>query len=102
LGALLDENRLPLYRGLRMTPHQRLVRELILQLKRGKLDAAYFRRKFNIEILDDWQSQFQAMVDDGAATIDGDRVRLTRQGLLEADALLPAFFEPEHQGVRYT
>ena len=30
------------------------------------------------------------------------RIRLTRDGLLRVDALLPAFFEPEHQGVRYT
>ena len=34
--------------------------------------------------------------------LDGDRVNLTRAGLLRVDALLPAFFEPQHQGVRYT
>jgi oxygen-independent coproporphyrinogen III oxidase len=34
--------------------------------------------------------------------VDGDRIALTREGLLRADGLLPAFFEPEHQGVRYT
>ena len=32
----------------------------------------------------------------------GDRITLTPEGLLRADGLLPAFFEPEHQGVRYT
>ena len=31
-----------------------------------------------------------------------DRIELTRQGLLCADGLLPAFFEEQHQGVRYT
>ena len=30
------------------------------------------------------------------------KLRLTRAGLLQVDALLPAFFEPEHRGVRYT
>ena len=35
-------------------------------------------------------------------TIDGDRIELTREGLLHVDGLLPAFFEPEHRGVRYT
>ena len=35
-------------------------------------------------------------------TMNGDRIELTRKGFLHADALLPAFFEPEHQGVRYT
>jgi oxygen-independent coproporphyrinogen-3 oxidase len=41
---------------------------------------------------------------DGLATIEADsgRIELSRQGLLQVDALLPAFFEPEFQGVRYT
>jgi oxygen-independent coproporphyrinogen-3 oxidase len=29
-------------------------------------------------------------------------VRLTREGLLRVDALLPRFFKPEHRGRRYT
>ena len=41
-------------RGMRLSPHQRLVREMILQLKRGYLDAAYFRHKFGVDILDRW------------------------------------------------
>ena len=41
-------------------------------------------------------------VADELLEIDGDEIRLTRTGLLQADALLPAFFEPEHQHVRYT
>ena len=41
----LQKRQLPLYRALRPTPHQLLVREMILQLKRGYLDAGYFRNK---------------------------------------------------------
>ena len=43
-----------------------------------------------------------SLVDEGFATIDGDEVRLTREGLLQVDTLLPRFFEPEHRGIRYT
>ena len=35
-------------------------------------------------------------------TLERDRIELTRAGLLRVDGLLPAFFEPEHQGIRYT
>jgi oxygen-independent coproporphyrinogen III oxidase len=35
-------------------------------------------------------------------TTEGDQIQLTRAGLLQVDALLPAFFEAEHRGVRYT
>ena len=101
LGAL-EAGRLPLSRGLRPTAHQRLVREVILQLKTGRLDAGYFRDKFGVDILEHWHNVWQQYVDDGLLRVDGDRIELTRAGLLRVDSLLPAFFEPEHQGVRYT
>ena len=100
--TVLNENRLPLGRALRPTNRQLLIREMILQLKRGYLDAGYFRDKFNTEILSEWRDQWQAHQDDQMLTIDGDRVTLTRQGLLRVDALLPVFFEAHHLGVRYT
>jgi oxygen-independent coproporphyrinogen-3 oxidase len=99
---LLEEGRLPVARGLRPTPHQLLIREMILQLKTGRLDAAYFRDKFGTDILAEWQDVWRRYADDEMLEIDGDEIRLTREGLLRADSLLPAFFEPEHQGVRYT
>jgi oxygen-independent coproporphyrinogen-3 oxidase len=75
---------------------------MILQLKRGYLDTAYFKDKYGVDILDEWRDQWLTHQGDGMLTIDGDRIELTRQGLLHADALLPPFFEPEHRGVRYT
>ncbi len=102
IGSLLDENKLPLGRALVPTKHQSLVRELILQLKRGYLEGAYFRKKFGVEIFEQWHDAWQAHADDGMLTLTDDRVTLTRKGLLHADGLLPAFFEPEYRGVRYT
>ncbi len=102
IADLLERDRLPLYRAMKPTPHQLLVREMILQLKRGYLDVGYFRRKFGVEILNEWRDEWLSHQGDGMLTIRGDRIELTRQGLLHADALLPAFFEPEHRGVRYT
>jgi oxygen-independent coproporphyrinogen-3 oxidase len=102
LGDLLVHHRLPLKRALRPTAQQLLIREMILQLKRGWLDAGYFRRKFGVEILDQWRPQWQAYAEEGLLGMTGDRIELTRQGLLVVDALLPAFFEPEYQKVRYT
>ena len=102
IGDLLERNRLPLYRALRPTSHQLLIREMILLLKKGHLDAAYFRQKFGVEILEEFRDEWLTHQGDGMLTISGDRIDLTRQGLLHADALLPIFFEPEHRGVRYT
>ena len=67
-------------------------------MKRGYLDAGYFRRKFGVDILGEWRDLWREYTDAGYLTIDGDDIRLTRKGLLIADGLLHAFFEPEHQG----
>jgi oxygen-independent coproporphyrinogen-3 oxidase len=102
IKSLLEDNRLPLGRALRPTPHQLLVRELILLLKRGRLDAGYFRDKYNVDIAEHWRDTWQRYATEGWLTVEDDGICLTREGLLRADGLLPAFFEPEHQGVRYT
>ena len=101
-GDLLEHGKLPLGRAYRPTPHQLLVREMILQLKRGYLDLDYFRQKFDVDIIDQFGSQFREHQSQNMLTIQPDRIELTRLGLLHADGLLPVFFEPEHQGIRYT
>jgi oxygen-independent coproporphyrinogen-3 oxidase len=96
----LEAGRLPLSRALRISPRQALIRELILQLKKGSLDGGYFADKFGVDVIDQWRSAWDEYVDDGYAAIDGDRVTLSRAGLLRVDALLPAFFEPQFRDVR--
>jgi oxygen-independent coproporphyrinogen-3 oxidase len=100
----LEASELPLNRALAISPHQRLVREMILQLKKGYLDVDYFRTKFGVDILEEWQDAWGGYEAEGLATLDAgrNRIELTRQGLLRVDSMLPAFFEPQHQGVRYT
>ena len=102
IGALTEREELPLGRAFRPSDHQRLIREVILQLKCGYLDVAKFQNKFGVNIIDQWSEQWDDYVADGMLTKTAERIELTRKGLLHADALLPAFFEAEHSGVRYT
>ncbi len=100
-----EEPRLPLGRALVPTDHQLLVRELILQLKRGYLRPQAFQEKYGVNIVEDWQDEWRAheaaeLIEPGS--IESDEIRLTRKGLLQVDGMLPSFFEAEHQGVRYT
>jgi oxygen-independent coproporphyrinogen-3 oxidase len=93
---------LPLGRALAPTPRQRMIRELILQLKLGYIEPGYFRNKFGCDILDEFALAFDKLSSDNMLVVRADRVELTRAGLLRVDALLPEFFEPEHRGARYT
>ncbi|QOV91150.1 coproporphyrinogen-III oxidase family protein [Humisphaera borealis] len=98
----IERGELPINRALPVNDHQRLIREMILLLKTGSLDAAYFRRKFGQDILKVFDEGFKSLVEEGWATVTGDQVLLNRKGLLQVDTLLPRFFEPEHRGIRYT
>lgn len=99
---LLERGELPLGRALKPTRDQLLIREMILQLKRGWLDRGWFEEKYDVDIVDRWSGPWQQHIADGFLTIDRERIELTREGLLRVDGLLPVFFEAEHQGIRYT
>lgn len=102
IGDLLEKGELPVGRALRPTPHQLLVRELILLLKKGRISVSHFRDKFGVDITAEWKAVWDDYEKDGFAQVRGDEIVLTREGLLRADGLLPAFFEEQHRGVRYT
>jgi oxygen-independent coproporphyrinogen-3 oxidase len=100
--AMLEHRELPLGRALPVGPRQRLIREMILQLKTGRLEADYFRGKFGVDVKQDFSAAFADLAQNGQLVVRNGTVELTRAGLLLVDTLLPAFFEPEHRSGRYT
>jgi len=99
---IVESGRLPINRALRPSDHQRVIRELVLQLKEGHLSSDSFRRKFGVDILDEFRVPFQNQQAAGYLTVEGEDVHLTRKGLLQVDSLLTEYFEPEHREIRYT
>jgi oxygen-independent coproporphyrinogen-3 oxidase len=101
--AAVGGDALPLSRAYRPTDEERMIRELVLQLKLGSIRPAYFRDKYQVDVLREFRAPLDSLASDGyldAATPEV--VALTRQGLLRVDALLPRFFRAEHRGIRYT
>ncbi|MBI3410118.1 MAG: coproporphyrinogen III oxidase family protein [Planctomycetes bacterium] len=98
----LERGELPLGRALPVAPRQMLLRELMLQLKTGRLHGRYFHEKFAADILKDFSNEFDSLRRDGYVRLHDDDVELTRRGLLQVDTFLPVFFEPEYRGTRYT
>jgi oxygen-independent coproporphyrinogen-3 oxidase len=98
----LERGRLPIARALPVGGQERLIRELILQMKLGRLDASYFREKFGASILEEFRAPFTALRDEGYLDWKKDRIELSSEGLLRVDSFLPRFFLPEHRGARYT
>ena len=81
---------------------ERLVRELILQLKLGGVERRYFREKFDTDVVESFAVPFDEARRRGWLRIGDDAVTLTREGLVRVDRWLPAFYLPEHQNIRYS
>ena len=99
--ANVEEGKLPLKRALPIGETERLIRELILTLKLGSLDRAYFQEKFGRDVKQEFRPAFDDLERKGYLHWEGDRALLTREALLRVDALLPRFFLPEHRDARY-
>ncbi len=102
-GAALRAGGIPLARAYRPRPEERMIRELVLQLKRGSIRPAYFEDKYEVDVRERFAEQWDALRAEGyLAVADPDTVALSREGLLRVDSLLRRFFLPEHAGIRYT
>jgi oxygen-independent coproporphyrinogen-3 oxidase len=102
-AAAVRSGQVPLARAYRPSADERLIREVILQLKRGSIAPGYFQEKYGVDIGTRFKSQFDSLADEGyIAARTGQILSLTRDGLLRVDALLKRFFLPQHLKVRYT
>jgi len=97
----VEGGELPVHRALQMTEDQRLIRELILQLKLGEVEVGYFRDKFGVDVRQRFGGVLAGHQAAGDLEVVGEKIVLSRAGLLEVDRLLHDFFRDEHRGARY-
>jgi oxygen-independent coproporphyrinogen-3 oxidase len=97
----LDDDRLPLLRALPLTQKQRLIREMILQLKTGAIEMRYFNQKFDVDVWEAFHPVYSRLGQEGLLARNNGTITLTRRGLLEVDTFLSEFFEPELRTARY-
>ncbi|HLA11004.1 MAG TPA: coproporphyrinogen-III oxidase family protein [Pyrinomonadaceae bacterium] len=98
---ILSSDKLPLLRAVSLSPRQRLIREMILQLKTGSINTEYFQRKFATDVWQQFRTVYEQLSERGLLRRDNGTITLTRHGLLEVESFLPWFFEPELRTVRY-
>ena len=102
-AAAVRDGQVPLSRAYRPTDDERLIREVILQLKRGSIRPTTSRRSTA------WtsapasrSSSIPWRTKATSRPAPAEILSLTRDGLLRVDALLKRFFLPQHLKVRYT
>ena len=100
--SAVESGSLPVKRAHALDKRDRLVREFILQLKLGGVEAAPFGDKFGVRIEDYFKQPLEDMERRGFLRMNEAGVELTRRGLLQVDRLLPHFYDPRYSGARYT
>jgi oxygen-independent coproporphyrinogen-3 oxidase len=103
VGTLADGS-LPLGRAYALDELERAVRELVLQLKLGRVDREPIRRKYGIDILDHphFREPIRELTSRGWIEADDHGIGVTPEGLLRVDRWLTLFYLPRHRGIRYT
>ncbi|MHC4854289.1 MAG: coproporphyrinogen-III oxidase family protein [Planctomycetota bacterium] len=97
----VERGELPIHRAHRMTADEQLIRQFILQLKLGEIETGYFQEKFGVDVRERFAKPLQKHARDGFLAVCGERITLSRDGLLQIDRLLHDFFLAEHRGTRY-
>jgi oxygen-independent coproporphyrinogen-3 oxidase len=98
----IERGELPIDRAFATDPEERLTREMILQLKLGHIEPAYFQDKFGVDIAEHFGAAFDELEQREMLTRSDESIVLTRSGLLQADSLLPTFYSDRYRGGRYT
>jgi oxygen-independent coproporphyrinogen-3 oxidase len=98
----IESDNLPVTRAFVTSQEEKMIRELILQLKLGEVSNAYFKSKFDVDITQRFKAQLEALSEHGWLEVKDDFLFLTRDALIRVDSLLHSFFLTKHQNARYT
>jgi oxygen-independent coproporphyrinogen-3 oxidase len=96
----VQQGTLPIARALTPNVEERMIREFVLQMKLGHVHREYFQEKFGIDVRRRFDAPLKQLEEHGYLKSDSDTVRLSRDGLLQVDRLLPQFYLPEHRATR--
>ena len=96
----VESGQLPIERVYVLSEEEQLIREFILQLKLGEVDRSYFLDKFEVDIFARFSEAITHFESQALLEGNGKQLKLTREGLLQVDHMLPIFYLPEHQDIR--
>jgi len=91
----------PIRRAYVLSHEEQAIREFVLQLKLGSIDPAYFRQKYDVDVIEMFRDPLDELRKAGWLSIAPDCIKLSREGLLRADRLLERFYGARHRTACY-
>jgi oxygen-independent coproporphyrinogen-3 oxidase len=98
----VEAGHLPLERGFVPSGRELLTREVLLQLKLGRLDVEYFQDKFGLDVRAEFAPAWERLRRRGMLEPEVDRIAVTGPGLLRVDQLLSELYDERYRNARYT
>ena len=93
----LTRGELPIFRAFTPNAEERMIREFVLQMKLGSVQASYFESKFGVDVIERFATHIASLREQGFLSVEDRTLRLSRDGLLQVDRLLHGFFLTQHQ-----
>ena len=100
--ARISEGQLPSLRSHLLTPTERFLREFMLQLKLGRVRTDDLLDRYGVNATRELAEPLARCVDRGWLDVTSRGIEVTREGLLRVDRLIPSFYLPEHENLRYS
>ena len=100
--AAFAGSRLPYGRAYALSEEECVVRELVLQLKLGRVDCGWFRGKYGMDLLERFAEPLRRFATLGWLRASATAIELTPEGIPRADRMLPAFYQQRHRTARYS
>lgn len=95
--ASLNENKLPIWRGIKLTKEERLARAMVLGIKSGDVNIREIEERFNQKIDERYDSLLLNLEKLELLEKANGNIRLSEKGILFADEIAVQFITPDMQ-----
>jgi oxygen-independent coproporphyrinogen-3 oxidase len=87
----LQENELPVWKGIQLSKKERLARAMVLGMKSGVLNMENLGKQFDLKIFNHYKSKLQKLESLNLIEINNDEIILSKKGILFADEIAVQF-----------
>ena len=96
-GEAIRLGRFPVVRSYNLSLEEQMIRELVLQLRLGKVSQNYFQEKYQVDLLRIFAEEIRGLQEGGWLYQQGDWLCLTPDGISRVDRLIAVFFHQNHR-----
>jgi coproporphyrinogen III oxidase-like Fe-S oxidoreductase len=94
---MIEADLLPVHRTYELSREEALIRQLVLQLKLGRVSFDYFATEFSVELDALFKVQLETLKNQKLIKIENRSIVVENKGLLKVDEWLKTFYLPQHQ-----